>query len=116
MKIIIKTKNLELTPSLENLINKRMTGLSKMINEFQESANLLVEIEKVTKHHRKGDIFSAQALVNLPGKKLVAKAHGENMGLAITEIRDELVIEIKKHKTKVIDMPRRKAMKKSIEY
>ena len=30
MKIIIKTKNLELTDSLENLINKRISGLKNL--------------------------------------------------------------------------------------
>lgn len=78
---------------------------------FQESAELLVEVEKENRHHRKGDVFRAEALIHLPGRKLVAKSHGENLSTIITAVRDELKREIGKYKTKVIDVPRRKAMK-----
>ena len=115
MHIIIKTKNLELTPSLENLIQKRMAVSQKMINAFQESTSFLVEVEKETRHHRKGDIFKAEVIVSLPGKKLVAKAHGENLSRVITEVKNELEREIRKYKTKTIELPRRKYRKSKRE-
>jgi len=36
MKIIIKTKNLELTPSLENYINEKIGSLEKFIKNLQK--------------------------------------------------------------------------------
>lgn len=121
MKIIIKTKNLELTKSLSDFIDKRVVGLKKLakflrddsfsIGKGKTLSEVFIEIEKETKHHKKGDIFRAEAIINLPKKKLVAKAHGENLGKAVTKIRSELEREIKKYKTKIIALPRRKYRK-----
>lgn len=111
MQVIIKTRNVELTDSLEGLINKRMAGLKRLVKNFQESSELLVEVEKETKHHRKGDIFGAEAMINLPGTKLVTRAHGENLSKVITEVKNELEREIRKYKTKIIELPRRKYRK-----
>jgi len=112
VKIIIKTKNLELTASLENLINKKMDGLKKFIGILKgKSAEVFVEVEKETKHHRKGDIFKSEAILQLPGKKLVARAHGEDVAKAIVEVKEELEREIRKYKSKMIEIPRRQAQK-----
>ena len=59
--------------------------------------------EKETRHHRHGEIFRATAQVMLPGKSLVAEAKGEDLLLAIVEVKDELQQEIKKYKLKKMD-------------
>ncbi|MEK7663894.1 MAG: ribosome-associated translation inhibitor RaiA [Patescibacteria group bacterium] len=111
MNIIIKTKNLELTDSLENLINKKMVSLKKLVKNLQESSELLFEVEKETKHHRKGDIFKSEAMINLPGTNLVARSHGENLGRVITKVKSEMEREIRKYKSKTVELPRRKYRK-----
>ena len=112
MKIIIKTKNLELTDSLESLVNKRMAGLEKFANVLGgASSSLFVEVEKETQHHKKGDIFTAEVLIQLPGKNLMAKSSSDSLIKSITMVRDELKIEIRKHKTKTIEIPRRRYRK-----
>jgi|SRR3989338_5370400 len=112
MKIIIKTKNLELTDSLDSLINKKMKGLEKFIKVLKKDfSEIFIEIEKETKHHKKGDVFISEAIIRLPGKSLVAKSHGDNLLKAITQVREELEREIKKYKTKIIELPRRKYRK-----
>ena len=108
MQIIIKTKNIELTDSLEKFIQSKMAKLNKF---FQADAQLLVEIERETSHHRKGEVFFAEAIIVLAGKKLIAQAKGEDMGKKIAKIKEEMEIEIKKHKTKMIETPRRQAKK-----
>src|SRR3989344_3883147 len=114
MNIIIKTKNLELTESLEKFINVKMQTLKKFIGTVKEDLfDIFVEIEKETKHHKKGDIFKAEAMVYLYGKNLVAQAHGEDLSKAVTEVKKELEREIRKHKTKKIELPRRKSKKLS---
>jgi len=112
MQIIIKTKNLEPTDSLRDLINKKINGLGKFVKIFKEDfKEIFVEVEKETRHHKKGNIFFAELIISLPGKKLFAKAHGENLSKAITEVKDEMEREIKKYKTKTIELPRRKYRK-----
>ena len=107
MNIIIKTKNLELTDSLRAYNNKRIDGLKKFIDVSEDS----LEIQKETNHHRKGDIFKAEAAIAVPGKMLVAQAQGDDLGKAVTKVRDELKQEIKKYKVKKIELPRRAAKK-----
>ena len=121
MKIIIKTKNLELTESLEKDINKKIGRVEKFSNLLQDdhtlkggkpSAEVFVLVKKETNHHRKGDVFETEATIRLPGKTLVARAHGASLPGTITEVSDELEHEIRKYKTKTIDLPRRKFQKK----
>jgi len=81
MKIIITTKNLDLTPSLNVLVNQKVEKLRKFINVLKEKlpekgkslAEVFVEIEKVSKHHKKGDVFKTEIIIVLPGKKLVSE-------------------------------------------
>lgn len=120
MRIIIKTKNLELTKSLENYIEKKMIGLKKFINILKQEedrktlSEIYVEVEKETKHHRKGDIFLAKAQIDLPGKGLLAKAKSEDLLKAITETKEKLKMEIEKYKFKKIDKTRRLQRKAKI--
>ncbi len=108
MNIIIKTKNIELTDSLEMFIRAKIGKLEKFLPDGGE---IFIEIERETSHHKKGEVFSAEAMIELPGKKLIAQAKGEDLGKAVTEIKEELEIEIKKYRLKKIEIPRREAKK-----
>ena len=117
MKIIIKTKNLELTESLSKYIEKKLFSLKKFLDIFKKDeqrktlSEVFVDIEKETKHHRKGDIFLAEALINLPGKKIIAKAKQDDLYKSINEIKTELAEEIKKYKLKMTEIKRREQRK-----
>ncbi len=123
MNIIIKTKNIELTPSIESFINKKIGGLKKFLKSFEGNGQLIpggrdlfetfVDVQKESLHHRKGRIFRAEVKIYIPGRSLFAKSSSDDLIKAITEARDEIEREIRKHKTKAIDLPRRKAMQKS---
>jgi len=113
MRIIIKTKNLELTKSLESYVEKKIFSLKKFINILGQNedrktlSEILVELEKETKHHKKGNIFLAKAQIDLPGKILLAKAKSDDLLKAIVEIKEKLKMEIEKYKFKKIDKNRR---------
>ena len=115
MNIIIKTKNLELTDWLKNVVNNKIGGLKKFLKKFKKGQDVLfntfVEVEKETRHHRKGDIFRTEVKIVLFSKDLVAKAHGDNLVRTITEVKKELEREIQKYKLKAIELPRRKYRK-----
>ena len=112
MNIIIKTKNLELTDPLKLLIHKRIGGLQKFIKILKEDfKEVFIEVERESKHHRKGDIFKSEAIIHLPKRSLVARSHGENMSKVITDVKEELEREIRKYKTKIIELPRRQYRK-----
>ena len=112
MKIILKTKDLELTDFIKDTIYEKIGRLDRFINFLKaEDLEIFVEIEKETKHHKKGDIFGAEAILTLPGKKLVARAKGDDVTQIIGEVKDELEKEIRTYKTKTVDLPRRKYIK-----
>lgn len=109
MKIITKVKNLELTPDLESFVEEKFNTLKKFINI--DIGEISVEVEKETKHHRKGEIFDVKAIILLPGKKIMAAATLDDPLKSIIEARDQLKLEIEKYKFKIIDKNRRKQRK-----
>ena len=80
MRIIIKAKNLELTENLKSFVEKKIGSIKKFIDILKEDtpekgktlAEIFVELEKETEHHKKGKIFLVKTQVNLPGKSLTA--------------------------------------------
>jgi len=120
MKIIIKTKNIENSESLNSYIEEKLSGLQKFISVLREKgsigkslAEVFVEIEKTTKHHRKGEIFMVKAILHLPQKSIVAQDESDDLFKSVIEVKDDLQVEIKKYKTKNIDKNRRAQMKVS---
>lgn len=114
MKIVIKTTNLKLNQEIRDYIQEKIGSLEKFARVFQSKnyyngffgkgkprIEVWLEIGKITRHHQKGDIFRAEAQMRFPGKSLRAESERENLKLAITEIKDELQRELKKHKEKL---------------
>lgn len=123
MHIITKTKNIELTEELNNFIESKFDKLKKFIDILKREdpmgktlAEIFVEIQKETNHHKNGDIFQVEASIQLPGKNLVARAHGDDMMKVILEVKDELEREIEKYKFKKIDSERRDRGKEKIDF
>ena len=121
MRIINKTKNLELTDALENFIEEKISSLQKFIDILKEDvsgktlAEVFVEVEKETLHHRKGDIFNCKLEVRLPCKILTASSQSDDLYKAIVEAKRELRDEIEKYKFKHIDKNRREQRKSKSE-
>lgn len=121
MRILIKTKNLELCPELkiipdlEKFINKEFEHIKKFAKAFQEEIyfnnssktkkpkiELWVEVGKETRHHKKGPFFLAEAQMRLFGRDLRVVVEKEDLKTAIIEARKELERQIKEHKGKLI--------------
>lgn len=119
MKIIIKIKNLELTESLQNFVEKKFYSLQKFIDILKDDiqknrktlAEVFVEIEKETEHHKKGKIFLVKTQVSLPGKSLISLSRADNLFKAVIGAKDELKMEIEKYKLKNVDKNRRQQRK-----
>ncbi len=114
MKIIIKTKNLKLTPVLKSFIEEKINSLEKFSKILQDKEKYFnhffgkgkqrieawEEIGKTNRHHQKGPIFWAECQMIFPKKSLRSTATRENLKLAITEVKDELQRELKQYKEK----------------
>jgi len=119
MKIIIQVKNLAPTKDLQDFIEKKISSLKKFIDVLKNDvpkkgktlAEVFVEVEKETQHHKKGDIFISKIRVRLPGKSIMAGAETEDLFRAIIKSKNELKKEIEKYKVKNIYKNRRQQRK-----
>jgi ribosomal subunit interface protein len=99
---------------LQSFIDEKIGSLKKFINILKQDtpekgktlAEVFVEVEKETNHHRKGEIFNCQLDLILPGKRLLAKESSDDLNKAIINAKKELEREIKKYKFKNIDKNR----------
>lgn len=99
MKINLKTKNFSLTPSIKNYLEQKLNYLDKFLI-FDDSTFVNVELSKVTKHHRKGNVFKAEINLNVPGRLIRAAAEEWDLRVAIDRARDNLRREIRNNKEK----------------
>jgi len=117
MKIIIKTKNLELTDALQNFTEEKVLTLKKFIKVLKKDeekntlAEVLVELERETNHHRKGDVYVVKCQIRLPGRSLMAEARSDDLLKAVVATKDEMKMEIEKYKFKKTDVRRREQRK-----
>jgi putative sigma-54 modulation protein len=101
MEIIIKGTNIKLTESLKDFIEEKIRDLEKFF-EFKVKENFevkaFIEIGKLSKHHRRGDVFYAECQIFLPGKGVRSVAEKEDLKSAICDVKDELQRQLKKYK------------------
>jgi len=99
MQIDIEATNLELTPILREYIEEKIGRLSKFLARFEEdSVHVRVEVARLTRHHRHGNIYHAEANLHFPGGMLRAEHQAENVRAAIDKVKGLLQREIIKHK------------------
>ena len=108
MKIDLKTKNFEITPSIRTYLHDKLNAVDKFLPN-DESIFADVELAQTTKHHHKGDIFRAEVNLTIPGRLIRAVAEEWDLHAAIDAVKDELQREIKSNKEKNISLYRRGA-------
>ncbi|MFH0891098.1 MAG: ribosome-associated translation inhibitor RaiA [Candidatus Liptonbacteria bacterium] len=109
MQINIKATELDLTPALKVYIEQKMGVIARLLKRFEASGQpeLWLEVARTTHHHRRGEVFMAEADLRLPGKVLRAKHEDVNIRTAIDELQVKLRLEIDKYKTRKVDRVRR---------
>jgi ribosomal subunit interface protein len=115
VKINIKIKNLDQSEALNDFVEKKFESLAKLVDSGEKSAEIFVEIEKDSKHHKKGEIFLVKAQVILFGTSIMAEVNGEDLFVTVGKTRDELKSEIEKFGDKRIDVSRREARRSKEE-
>lgn len=106
MKIIIKATGFELTPSIQEGVENKLSSLSKFIPPNTEPVELRVEVGMTGKHHVKGDIFRAELNLLIHSDLLRVESCKEDLMMAIVDAKDELQEQIRKYKGKQADAGR----------
>ncbi len=99
MQINIQATNLELTEPLKKYIELKIGGLKKFIKGFDEGGVLaVVEVARLTRHHRHGNVYYAEVNLELPGSMLRVEHSSDDVRKSIDFVKDRLQREIKKYK------------------
>lgn len=123
MKITIIAKNFLLDQFFKRYVENKINSLEKFSKIFQNNkknvksflkkekpkAEALVEIGRITMHHKKGLIFFAQCKLIMPGRSLIAKTESKDLREAINFLKEDLERELKQYKERKIALDKRKA-------
>lgn len=121
MIIKIKATEIELTEPLKIWIEEKVGELKrKLVSEEEErkkgreKINVEVEVGRITRHHKKGEVYRSEIQVYLPQKLLRSVSSNIDLRTAIIEARDGLDREIRKYKGKKIARARKWARRAKI--
>ena len=106
MNIRVKATNLSLNPAISSYLEKRLAKIGKLMSR-DPSVVCDVELSRTTDHHQKGDVFRAEIHIVGRGLDAYAASLNEDLHLAICDVRDEIVKEIRGGKKKRRSLIRR---------
>lgn len=91
MKINVKATGTGLANAVHDRIEKICARLEKLANAFDpDSLECDIEVGKITRHHRKGNIYRAEIHFAAAGKYFRAVAEGETETAALDVAHDEI--------------------------
>jgi ribosomal subunit interface protein len=107
VKKILKGQGLELSPAIETAADKIVEALDRYVDPNDTSALAEIEVARTTNHHRSGYIFRAEINFTSRLGLLRAEAEKEDLYVALSTVKDELVEALRSKKSKRIDFVRR---------
>lgn len=105
MRLIIKGRNIELTPALKQYATEKLSKISKLFDQIREVTAIL----SVEKNPSITNNQVAEVSVTLKKGRIQAKEASESMYASIDMIADKVERQIKKHKTKLINRSKTKS-------
>jgi len=109
MKIDIKYTQFQATSDIEEYARERIGAIERFLKSFEKNSEITVyvEIARSTKHHRKGDVFYAEANFTMAGKTIRAESTNTDIRLALDNVKEKLKKEIRRFKDKLVESRRR---------
>ena len=113
MQINLQGKNIELTEAIKNYTLKKVTNLEKLLSGIEEKGGKVVvafEVGKSTNHHKSGEVFHSDCLIQIDGKEFYSSADEEDLYVAIDKVKENLFREINKNKDRTQTLFKRGAV------
>jgi putative sigma-54 modulation protein len=112
LKIIITGRNIELTPSLKDFVEKKMDSIRAFVEQLQE-VDVILSVDKTKSQ---GVLHTAEITIWATGVNFRASQSHADMYAAIDLILDKLQKQIKKYKEKLRSKPHRKHKRNEVEF
>ena len=112
MKVIITGRNIELTPSLKDFVEKKMDSINTYVEHLQEIDVTL----SVNKTKSEGILHLAEVTIWATGMNFRATQSHPDMYAAIDLILDKLQRQVTRYKDKVKTKPRRKRKREKASF
>lgn len=100
MKLPFKTTNFKITESVANFLSQRMANVEALIEKVGGVLGGWIEIGRTTRHHKKGEVYRAEAQIRLKRQSIRAEGVSNTIFGAIVEMKERLKRELSKYKTK----------------
>jgi ribosomal subunit interface protein len=98
-----------MTPGIDEYIRTKMSAVEKFL-EHTADEEVLIEFEvERSAHHRKGDVYHAEANVTHKGNLFRARSNKFDIRAAIDDVRDQVERQISKSRTKRFELVKRGA-------
>lgn len=97
MRVTIRQKNLDITPALRVYVDlKLVKPVSKLLSGAAAKTPPILDLElgRLSKHHKKGKVFRAEANLSIDGTLLRAEVEAEDIRLSCDLLKEELEREI----------------------
>lgn len=99
MQLNLKSTRIKLTPEIKEYVQIKMDMLDKYLGRTQ-IINADFEVELTTGHHEKGEIYRAEANIEVKGGLLRVERTEKDIFKAIDKVKDHMALVIKKYKEK----------------
>ncbi|MFA7252535.1 MAG: ribosome-associated translation inhibitor RaiA [Candidatus Paceibacterota bacterium] len=107
MRINEKATNMKITVGIKDYLYKKLAHLDKFITVPADSVLCEVELGKINKHHKNGEIFRTEINLAIAGKNFRAVSEMNDLFASIDVAKDEMVRELQKSKDKKVSAVRR---------
>ncbi len=99
MRINIKATGIELTPAITSYAEKKIASIEKYFASSPDAV-VRVEVGKISRHHKSGPVFRAEAHVIGAGLDLYAVSEQPDLYSAIDLVKDDLAHKLTHEKGK----------------
>ena len=91
---------MKITDAIRNHVEKRVEGLSKIIDADDPTILVDVEVGKISNHHKSGDVFRAEINLRYNRKQYRAVSETGDMYGSVDEAQKQMMSELRRSKSK----------------
>jgi len=108
MKLNILATNIRLTKAISEYVTAKVMQFEKLLGK-KGDIEVLVEVEvgKVSKHHKSGDVFRAEVNLTRKGKLFRAESTKDDLYKAIDSVKNLVLKELRRNKDKKASVKKR---------